>query len=238
MPGIANPIASRPTPPNSRPIPPGLRPLSCGAVRMGVGVFAQGESDSTWFASSALHSGICFDLQGGSSSAAAARSAKRSGSTQQNPLAKDKQRTLRLFIPNPPHQAAAPDVNFLMKPRRPQSTPGRPGLKRFPRLGARPAVRERAIQAHLSISGSKTIATYFGSLKFLRLGADDSFYFASRRGNLPSFALRRVSHHRIGAAFDVNGAHFSESEVPACRHIGVFADQDADAQLFGSRFQA
>src|ERR1700722_13180074 len=70
------------------------------------------------------------------------------------------------------------------------------------------------------------------------LRTEDSFCFASRRGDLPSFALRRVSHHRVGAAFDVNGAHFSESEVPARGHIGVLADQDADAQLFGSRLQA
>src|SRR5580658_8678051 len=121
MPGSARPTASFPTPSKSRPIPPGLRPLSCGAVRMGVKVFAQGESNSTWFASSSLHSAICFDLQAGSSSAAAARSARKTGNMHQNPLARDKLRMLKLFIPNPPDHAAVPDVNFLMKPRRPQS---------------------------------------------------------------------------------------------------------------------
>src|SRR5580692_9309026 len=70
------------------------------------------------------------------------------------------------------------------------------------------------------------------------LRTDEKFPFANRMNNIPSFALGSVSHHRIGAAFDVNGAHFSEFEVPARRHICVLTDKNADAQIFGSRFQA
>src|SRR5665213_1289798 len=81
-----------------------------------------------------------------------------------------------------------------------------------------------------SASSTEGVTSGSGPLSKVRVTLCTRYDFRVR-------VLGGVGHHRVDASFDVDGTHFAELEVSACRHICVFAHEDADAHLLSRRFQ-